>query len=177
MSARTCAGTHAALPLAVHRILILVVVAACAAEDNTGEPMPAATLGGGDLWRLTWDGGPCPRDYECAGELELIGDVLIATFADDTLAARGRLTQATVDELAALVAAIPASDPTGVMDQNTDGPGYYAMWIRLDEEIRVYVSNGFYPGIGARLYDLRAAIAQCANGTLVASFTSCTPQP
>ncbi|HEY5922475.1 MAG TPA: hypothetical protein VIV11_12425 [Kofleriaceae bacterium] len=159
----------------MHRLWILVVVAGCAAEDRG--PTPPATIGSGELALVTWDGGPCPRDYHCSGELELAGATFTARFSDDALVAMGQLSQATVDDLATLVAAIPSDAPIGVLLDDNDGPGISETWIRLDGELRVYVSNGFFPSdLGTKLYDVRAAIEVCASASLVASFTSCTPQ-
>lgn len=153
--------------------MVLIVAAGCAAEPKA-EREPE-TLGTGTLTSVTWDGGSCPGDYHCSGTFALDGATFDARFPDRTPVAAGTLASATVDRIAALVAAIPAGRPAGTLSTGGDGPGIVELWISLPDETRVYISNGFEGELGLYLYELRDAIERCASGTLVAAYTSCTP--
>jgi hypothetical protein len=155
-------------------LTILIALAGCASEDS-GDDMVPATLGTGQLTSVTWNGGPCPRDYHCSGALALAGDTFDARFSDDAAVAAGTLQTATVDRIAELVAAIPADKPAGVLDNDVDGPGIVELWIALPDETRVYMSNGFEGELGTYLYDLRDAIERCAAGSMIAAYASCAP--
>src|SRR5262245_32911650 len=126
-------------------LLLVVALTACVAEDG---PTEGSTLGSGTLTNAAWSVGLCQAGFVCSGELRIGGWGFIARIGDTDEIARGDLTQATRDQLDALVAAIPLSEPTGVFTPDGGDGGRVEYDVERSGEARIYYTNGFRGDLG-----------------------------
>jgi hypothetical protein len=160
----------------MRKMLILIALAGCVADDDSTGHDPT-TLGGGTLEQVTWSGGLCQRKWPCVGTLTIGVSSFQARYIDNgELVAEGRFASDTLQDLDAFVARIPTDEPTGVYEEDgLDGP-VWEFRVRVNGETRVYLTKDSFQGdFGLYVFDMKDTIATCAVGTYVALYASCTP--
>jgi len=156
----------------MQKMWMLIALAGCASDDGGS----GGTLGSGTLEQVTWSGGLCQRRWDCVGTLDMGPAGFQARFIDNgEVVATGELAPTTIDELDARVADIPSDTPVGTYQEDGGDGAVWEFRVRYEGELRYYLTKSSLAQLSVYFWDVKDAVATCTPGTLVKSFSSCTP--